>query len=164
MSAAKTFATFEEHVTFVLRFRWFLCFALLAIICWVGLLAQKFTEFEDASYFAHDKLSTSDTLLFTEVAQAKKLNDDVYRRQLDTKSILQKLSETVYEDSANFTLSVAELRGQQQANVLYTDNTFGELHKQMSAEGARTGVKLDLVAEALALRIIMTENSLPSEL
>jgi hypothetical protein len=160
MSATKTFAAFEENVTFLLRFRWFLCFALAAVILWVGLLAQKFTEFEEASYFTHDRLFASDTLLFTDVSRLQKLSDDLYRKQLDTKAILQNLSETVYDNSANFTLAVDELRDEQQVHDLYTETTFGELHNRLSADEALAEVKLNLVAKALELRIIMTEDSL----
>ena len=160
MSATKTFAAFEENVTFLLRFRWFLCFALAAVILWVGLLAQKFTEFEEASYFTHDRLFASDTLLFADVSRLQKLSDDLYRKQLDTKAILQNLSETVYDNSANFTLAVDELRDEQQVHDLYTETTFGELHNRLSADEALAEVKLNLVAKALELRIIMTEDSL----
>jgi len=160
MSADKTFAAFEENVTFLLRFRWFLCFALAAVLLWVGLLAQKFTEFEEASYFTHDKLFASDTLLFTDVARLQKLSDDLYSGQLDTKSVLQNLSETVYENAANFTLSVNEVRDEQQVHDLYTETTFGELHNRLSADEALAEIKLNLVAKALELRIIMTEDSL----
>jgi hypothetical protein len=160
MSATKTFAAFEENVTFLLRFRWFLCFALAAVILWVGLLAQKFTEFEEASYFTHDKLFASDTLLFTDVSRLQKLSDDLYRGQLDTKSILQNLSETVYENSANFTLSINDLRDEQQVHDLYTETTFGELHNRLSADETRTEAKINLIAKALELRIILTEDSL----
>jgi len=160
MSADKTFAAFEENVTFLLRFRWFLCFVLVAIILWVGLLAHKFTEFEEASYFTNNKLFASDMLLSTDVAQLQKLSDDLYRKQLDTKSILQNLSETVYENSVNFILSVDELRNEQQVHDLYTEATFGELHNRLSAGEAHTEVKVNLVAKALELHIIMAEEGL----
>jgi len=160
MSATKTFAAFEENVTFLLRFRWFLCFALAAVILWVGLLAQKFTEFEEASYFTYDKLFASDALLFTDATRLQKVSDDLYRGQLDTKSILQNLSETVYDNSANFTLSVSELRDEQQVHDLYTETTFGELHNRLSANEALTEVKINLISKALELRIILTEDSL----
>ena len=160
MSDTQTFTAFEKNVTSLLRFRWFLCFALAAVILWAGLAAQKFTEFEKASYFTHDKLFASDTLLFTDVARLQKLSDNLYRGQLEAKSVLQDLSETVYENSANFTLSVDELRDEQQVHDLYTETTFGELHNRMSADEALTEVKINLIAKALELRIILTEDSL----
>jgi hypothetical protein len=160
MSTDKTVTTVEEHVTFLLRFRWVICFALAVLILWIGLLAQKVTEFEEVSYSAQDKFFEADTYLFNNAQRVQTLTDDLYSKQRDTKAVLQKLSETVSETSSNFALSVADLREQQQTNFLYTATTFGELHQQMSAEDALAEARLKLVVKALTVRIIVAEGSL----